>query len=70
MIDLAAIGPRPLGYVELVAVTLVILTIVDGGYVLMAARVRRLCTSRRKMVALNRGAAALMAGAAATVATS
>jgi threonine/homoserine/homoserine lactone efflux protein len=67
LIDLPAIGP--LDYVELVAVTLVILTVVDGGYVVMAARVRRLFASGRALRAVNRGAAALMAGAAAAVAT-
>jgi len=66
LIDLAAIGA--LGYAELVVVTLVVLAIVDGAYVLMAARVRRLFTSPRALKALNRGSAALMAGAAAAVA--
>ena len=66
LIDLAAIGA--LGYAELVAVTLVVLGIVDGSYVLMAARVRRLFTSTRALKAMNRGSAALMAGAAAAVA--
>jgi len=66
LIDLAAIGA--LGYAELVAVTLVVLAIVDGAYVLMAARVRRLFVSPRALKAMNRGSAALMAGAAAAVA--
>ena len=45
LIDLAAV--TALGYAELVAVTFVVLTVVDGGYVLLAARARRLFTSPR-----------------------
>jgi threonine/homoserine/homoserine lactone efflux protein len=67
LIDLASI--TLLGYVELVLVTLVVCTIVDGGYVVLAARARRLFGSPRAMRFVNRGAGALMAGAAAAIAT-
>jgi threonine/homoserine/homoserine lactone efflux protein len=64
LIDLAAIDL--VGYAELVLVTLSVLT---GGYVLLAQRVRRFFTHGRAVRVVNRGAAALMAGAAAAVAT-
>jgi len=67
LIDLASI--TPLGYAELVLVTLIVCTIVDGGYIVLAARARRLFRSPRAMRFVNRGAGALMAGAAAAVAT-
>lgn len=67
LIDLQAV--TPLGYAELVAVTLVVLTAVDGAYVLLAARARRLISSTRAMRLVNRGAGALLAGAAVAVAT-
>jgi threonine/homoserine/homoserine lactone efflux protein len=67
LLDLAAI--TPLGYVELVAVTLVVCTVVDGGYIVLAARVRRLFASPRALRLVNRGSGAVMAGAAVAVAT-
>ena len=67
LVDLQAV--TPLGYAELVAVTLVVLTLVDGAYVLLAARARRLIGSPRAMRLVNRGAGALLAGAAVAVAT-
>jgi threonine/homoserine/homoserine lactone efflux protein len=58
-----------LGYLELAAVTLAVCAMVDGGYILLAARVRRLFTSARALRIVNRGSGALMAGAAVAVAT-
>jgi threonine/homoserine/homoserine lactone efflux protein len=58
-----------LGFVELVAVTLVILTAIDGTYILLAARARRLISSPRAMRLVNRSSGALLAGAAVAVAT-
>jgi threonine/homoserine/homoserine lactone efflux protein len=67
LIDLADV--TLLAYAELVAVTLLVCTFVDGGYVLLAARARRLFTSARSLRLVNRGAGVLMAGAAAAVVT-
>ncbi len=58
-----------LGYAELVAITLAILTVVFGSYVMLAARARRLLTSPRAMRLVNRGTGTVMAGAAVAVAT-
>jgi threonine/homoserine/homoserine lactone efflux protein len=66
LIDLGAIDG--LAYAELVAVTFLVVTIVDGSYVLMASRVRRLFQSPRALRLVNRGAGAAMAGAAVAVA--
>jgi threonine/homoserine/homoserine lactone efflux protein len=62
ILDLARV--TVLGYVELVAVTLAVLSIVLGGYIALAARARLFFTSPRAMNAVNRGSAGLMAGAA------
>lgn len=67
LIDLQAV--TLLGYAELVAVMLAVLTAVDGAYVLLASRARRLFTNSRAIRLLNRGAGALLAGAAVAVAT-
>ena len=67
LIDLA--GVTALAYAELVAVTLLVCTLVDGGYILLAARVRGLFRSPRALRLVNRGSGALMAGAAVAVAT-
>jgi threonine/homoserine/homoserine lactone efflux protein len=67
LIDLARVSA--LGYAELVAVTFLVVTAVDGGYVLMASRARRLFRSARTLRLLNRGAGALLAGAAVAVAS-
>ena len=58
-----------LAYAELVVATLTILAVVFGGYVVLAARARRLFTSARSMRLVNRGSACAMAGAAAWVAS-
>jgi threonine/homoserine/homoserine lactone efflux protein len=67
LVDLAAI--TVLGYAELVAVTLAVLATVFTFYVVLAARARRLFASPRALKAVNRGTGALMAGAAAAIAT-
>lgn len=66
LIDLQAV--TALGYAELVAITFVILTAVDGAYVLLAARARKLLSSARAIRLVNRGSGALLAGAAVAVA--
>lgn len=67
LVDLQAV--TLLGYCELVVVMLAVLTIVDGGYILLASRVRGMLASVRAMQLVNRGAGALLAGAAVAVAT-
>ena len=67
LIDLGTV--TVLGYAELVGVTLLILTTIDGAYVLLASRARRLIASPRAMRFVNRTSGALLAGAAAAVAT-
>jgi threonine/homoserine/homoserine lactone efflux protein len=67
IVDLAAVTAT--GFAELVAVTLLVVTVVDGGYVLLAARVRRLFASPRALKLVNRSSGAMMAGAAVAVAT-
>jgi threonine/homoserine/homoserine lactone efflux protein len=67
LIDLEAV--TALGYTELVAVTLVVLTLVDGAYVLLASRARKLLLSARAIRLVNRGSGALLGGAAVAVAT-
>ncbi len=57
-----------LGYGELAGITLMVLTMVDGTYVLLAARARKLFTNPRAIRLLNRSAGALLAGAAVAVA--
>jgi threonine/homoserine/homoserine lactone efflux protein len=56
------------GYAELVAVTLGVLGLVFAGYVVLAARARRLFTSPRALRTVNRCTGAVMAGAAAAIA--
>jgi threonine/homoserine/homoserine lactone efflux protein len=66
LIDVARV--TALGYAALVAATLSVLGIVFTGYVLLAARARRLFTSLRALRMVNRGTGAVMAGAAAAIA--
>ena len=54
-----------IGWLELSAVTLAVLTVVFGGYVLLAARTRALFKSPRAMKVVNRVTGATMASAAA-----
>ncbi len=67
IIDLG--GVTVLGYAELVAVTLAVLAVVFGGYIVLAERARRLIASPRAQRAANRSAAVAMTGAAAWVAS-
>ena len=67
ILDLARI--TILGYAELVAATLAVLATVFSGYILLAARARRLFTSERAIRAMNRTTGAVMAGAAAAIAS-
>ena len=67
LIDVA--GVTLVGWAELSAVTLSVLAVVFAGYVALAARARRLFTSPRALKLVNRGTGAVMAGAAAAIAT-
>ncbi|WP_029030101.1 LysE family translocator [Salinarimonas rosea] len=67
VLDVASV--TALGYAELVGVTLAVLGVVFAGYIVLAARARRLFTSPRAMRVLNRVTGTVMAGAAVTVAT-
>jgi threonine/homoserine/homoserine lactone efflux protein len=67
LIDLARVGL--LGYVELASVSIVILTVVFGAYIVAAARARAMFRSPRAMRLLNRAGGTMMAGAAVAVAT-
>jgi threonine/homoserine/homoserine lactone efflux protein len=66
LIDLRAL--TPLGYAALVAVMVPVLSLVLGGYVLLALRARRFVTSPRAVRLVNRAAGTAMLGAAAAVA--
>jgi threonine/homoserine/homoserine lactone efflux protein len=67
LIDLTRVGL--FGYVELASVSIVVLTVVFGAYVVTAARARALFRSTRAMRLLNRAGGTMMAGAAVAVAT-
>ncbi len=56
------------GWLELSLVVLGVLAVVFGSYVVLAARTRRLFTSRRAMRMVNRGTGVVMASAAAAIA--
>lgn len=58
-----------LGWLELSMVTLAVLAVVFGAYVLLAARTRALLASSRAMKLVNRVTGAVMASAAAAVAS-
>ncbi len=55
-------------WIELTAVTLIVLTAVDLAWALLAVRARRLLTSRKAVRIANRTSATMMAGAAAVIA--
>jgi len=57
-----------LGFAELALATLTVLGVVFAGYIVLAARARRLFTSPRAVRILNRATGTVMAGAAAAVA--
>jgi len=67
LLDLRASGAA--GYAELVGVVLAVLGTVFSGYILLAARARRLFTSSRAIKAINRTTGTVMAGAAVAIAT-
>jgi threonine/homoserine/homoserine lactone efflux protein len=67
LLDLSAM--TFLGFAELAAIILLVLFVVFGGYVIVAARARRVFTSPRSIKLLNRGSGAVMAGAAVAIAT-
>ncbi len=56
------------GFFELMAICVVVLLAIMGGYAFAAARARRLFASPRAGRLLNRGAASVMAGAAVAIA--
>lgn len=58
-----------LGYSELVLVTLLVLSVVFTGYVLLAASARKVLASPRAIRTVNRGTSVIMAGAAAAIAS-
>lgn len=58
-----------LGWAELTATMLAVLVAVDVAWVVLAAQARRLLRSARAMRAANRTSAAMMAGAAAAIAS-
>jgi threonine/homoserine/homoserine lactone efflux protein len=58
-----------LGYAELVVATLSVVGVVFAGYIVLAARARQLFTTPKAIRILNRTTGALLAGAAAAVAS-
>jgi threonine/homoserine/homoserine lactone efflux protein len=58
-----------LAFAELAAVVGFVLTLVYGGYIVLALRARRFMVSARRMKLVNRGSGVLLAGAAVAVAT-
>jgi threonine/homoserine/homoserine lactone efflux protein len=58
-----------LGFAELVAATLTVLGVVFAGYIVLAARARQLFTTPKAIRILNRTTGAMLAGAAAAVAS-
>lgn len=57
-----------LGYLELALATMLVLTVVFAGYILLAVRARKLFTTPGAIRILNRFTGTVMAGAAAAVA--
>ena len=66
LVDLSRVGPA--AYAELVAAMLLVLALVFGGYVGLAARARRMFASPRAIRVVHRTTGAVMAGAAAVIA--
>jgi threonine/homoserine/homoserine lactone efflux protein len=66
LIDVSSVNAT--GFIELVGATATVLTLVLGGYVLLAARARGLLQKPRQLKVLNRVAASFIAGAAAMIA--
>lgn len=67
VIDLDRVGA--LGLMELGTIIVLVLGTILSGYVLAAERARRVMTSARARLLLNRGAGTVMAGAAVAIAT-
>jgi threonine/homoserine/homoserine lactone efflux protein len=67
IIDLNRVSP--VAWIELTAVTLLVLMSVDLAWALLAVRARRLLTSRKAVKIANRTSATMMAGAAALIAS-
>ncbi|WP_186063087.1 LysE family translocator [Burkholderia gladioli] len=67
LVDLSHVGP--LAWAELALTMLVVMAAVDLSWALLAARARRLLTSRRAVKVANRASATMMAGAAVVMAT-
>lgn len=67
LIDLSQVSA--IGLAELSAVALSVLALVFGAYILLAMRTRRLLRSPRAMRLVNRGTGAVMASAAAAIAS-
>ena len=66
VVDLATLSL--VGFAEIAALIVAILSLVLGGYALAAARARRLFSSPRALRRINRGTGAVMAGVAAAIA--
>jgi threonine/homoserine/homoserine lactone efflux protein len=66
LIDLADI--TPVGWLELTCTMLLVVAAIDLGYIVLAARVRRLLRSPRALRIANRTSATILGGAAATLA--
>jgi threonine/homoserine/homoserine lactone efflux protein len=66
IVDLGHVGV--LGYVELVLITVAVLAIVLGSYIVLAGRVRSFFNSPRAIRWVHRGSAGIMMGAAAWLA--
>jgi threonine/homoserine/homoserine lactone efflux protein len=66
IVDLDRVGTA--AWIELTAVTLIVLMSVDLAWALLAVRARRLLTSRKAVKIANRTSATMMAGAAAVIA--
>ena len=66
IVDLDRVGAT--AWLELTAVTLIVLMSVDFAWALLAVRARRLLTSHKAVKIANRTSATMMAGAAAVIA--
>jgi threonine/homoserine/homoserine lactone efflux protein len=67
LVDLARVDM--LAYAELAVVTLAVLALVFGFYIVLALRARALITSPRAVRLVNRGSGVIMAGAAVAIAS-
>ncbi len=67
LVDLGRVDA--LAYAELAVVTLAVLAVVFGFYIVLALRARALITSPRAVRLVNRGSGVIMAGAAVAIAS-